>query len=158
MGRKPFDDVDPARRRVMAAIRSKNTRPERLVRSALHAVGYRFRVHVSGLPGRPDIVFPQRKVAIFVHGCFWHQHPGCSLARLPRVRLDYWGPKLRRNMERDAANIGKLLDLGWRVHTVWECSLRGNLWMSNLRDVLGPQRMVRPASFPEPSEFAQITF
>lgn len=107
----------------MRAIRKKDTRPELLVRRRLHALGYRFRLHRRDLPGTPDIVLPRHKVVIQVHGCFWHQHPGCRHATRPRTNQDYWLPKLERNVARDAASAAALEALGWRVIILWECEL-----------------------------------
>lgn len=119
-----MDNTDPATRSaVMARIRSKDTAPEMAVRRALHAAGLRYRLHRRDLPGRPDLVFPARRVALFVHGCFWHQH-GCRLSHAPASRLEYWGPKLRRNKERDGANGAALAAAGWTVLTIWECEAR----------------------------------
>lgn len=119
-----MDRVAPeVRSRIMASIRSKNTGPERAVRSALHALGYRFRLHRSDLPGTPDLVFPARRKVIFVHGCFWHNHPHCPLARVPHSRVDYWRRKLSTNVARDARDQQALGSLGWEVITVWECEL-----------------------------------
>lgn len=112
------------RSRMMAGIRSKNTKPEIVVRKALFAAGFRFRLHWSGLPGRPDIVLPGRRIAIFVHGCFWHMHEGCKNAKLPSSRAEFWREKLGRNVERDSECINALLGLGWRVLVVWECTTR----------------------------------
>ena len=107
----------------MSRIRSVDSKPELLLRRSLHAAGYRYRLHVSSLPGRPDIVLPKRRKVIFVHGCFWHQHTGCKDGRTPRSRLEYWEPKLKRNRERDAAAIDELQSQGWRVMVVWECEV-----------------------------------
>lgn len=108
----------------MSAIRKKNTKPELIVRRMLHAMGFRFRLHRSDLPGSPDVVLPRHRAAILVHGCFWHQHAGCRHANLPRSRTDYWLPKLARNVQRDAQAEAALCALGWRVHILWECELR----------------------------------
>lgn len=105
----------------MRLIRGRNTGPEVRVRQALHRMGYRFRLHRRGLPGSPDIVLLRKRLAIFVHGCFWHQHPGCRLARLPKSRLDYWLPKLDRNAARDAEAVNALQEMGWRTIVIWEC-------------------------------------
>lgn len=105
----------------MKRIRSSNTRPELAVRSLLHVLGYRFRIHRNTLPGKPDIVFPSRKKVIFVHGCFWHQHKRCIDGRLPKSRTSYWIPKLERNQKRDKNNRRKLNALGWGSLTVWDC-------------------------------------
>jgi DNA mismatch endonuclease (patch repair protein) len=93
------------------------------VRRLVHGLGYRYRLHGSGLPGRPDLVFRSRLKVVFVHGCFWHRHPGCKLARLPKSRLDFWEPKLERNRERDAEVMDSLQSLGWSALVVWECQV-----------------------------------
>lgn len=108
------------RRRIMQAVRCKDTKPERIVRRLLHSLGYRYRLHRSDLPGKPDLVFPGRRKAIFVHGCFWHAH-GCRRGQPPKSRLDYWLPKLERNRERDAEKRASLESLSWSVLTVWQC-------------------------------------
>ncbi|AXV83023.1 very short patch repair endonuclease [Ralstonia solanacearum] len=119
------DIVSPAARsRMMARIRAKNTKPEVLVRKALFAAGYRFRLHRKDLPGSPDIVLPGRNVAILVHGCFWHMHAGCKNAKLPSSRSDFWRMKLQGNVARDKAAADALRELGWRVLVVWECGTR----------------------------------
>jgi DNA mismatch endonuclease (patch repair protein) len=120
------DIVTPLRRsQMMSGIQSRNTAPEMRVRRLLHRKGYRFRLHRKDLPGTPDIVLPGKQVAIFVHGCFWHLHQGCRLARVPGSRPDFWRAKLMKNRERDEAAIGALQALGWRVLVVWDCYLRG---------------------------------
>jgi DNA mismatch endonuclease (patch repair protein) len=119
------DIVDAATRsRMMAGIRGKNTKPETRLRHALHLAGFRYRIHVSKLPGTPDLVFPMYKAVIFVHGCFWHQHPECWWSTSPSSNTDFWASKLGQNSERDARNISNLRELGWRVAVVWECSFR----------------------------------
>ena len=116
---------DPlTRSQVMARIRSKNTKPEILVRSALHALGLRFRNHVDDLPGKPDIANKTHKWAIFVHGCFWHSHAGCKLASSPKSNAGYWADKLARNQARDTEKITALESQGYRVLVVWECEVR----------------------------------
>lgn len=119
-------ELTDGRRRIMRSVRSTETRPERLLRSLLHRSGYRFRKNVRGLPGRPDIVFSRRKKAVFVHGCFWHQHQDCSKAITPKVRTEYWGPKLRQNVVRDEAHLTALQRLGWETLVIWECELSMN--------------------------------
>jgi DNA mismatch endonuclease (patch repair protein) len=118
-------DVDPARSAQMARVKGKDTKPEIRVRKALHSAGLRFRLQGRDLPGRPDLVFRSRRIAIFVHGCFWHRHgdPNCKLARVPKSRQDFWEPKLAANAERDIRNIAELRKLGWTVEIVWECDL-----------------------------------
>src|SRR5438270_8546269 len=107
----------------MAQIRSSNTLPERLVRSALYALGLRFRLHVRDLPGRPDVVLPRWRTVVFVHGCFWHRHVHCRFAYTPKSRLNFWASKFAENMNRDERNRKALIADGWRVVIVWECEL-----------------------------------
>lgn len=128
-----------ARSANMAKIRSTNTKPEIAVRRMLHAAGYRFRLHRKDLPGKPDIVFPSRKAIVQVHGCFWHRHPDpdCKDATMPKSRLEYWVPKLTRNVERDTQSTEALEALGWRVLIVWECQTSNpNKLMQTLRQFL----------------------
>lgn len=115
--------VDPVRSRIMAAIRGKDTKPELAVRRYLHAHGLRFSLHRKDLPGRPDIVLRRHKAVVLVQGCFWHGHD-CRGGRMPATRAEWWAAKIGRNRERDAANHGRLLALGWRVFEVWECEIR----------------------------------
>ena len=112
------------RSRIMAKVRGENTSPERLVRSLIHKMGYRFRLNVKDLPGKPDIVLKKHKKVIFVHGCFWHQHEGCPHAARPSSNTEYWNKKLDRNMIRDREHMHKLEYLGWNVLIVWECETR----------------------------------
>lgn len=107
----------------MARIGPKNSSPEMRLRRLVHRMGYRYRLHVGTLPGSPDLVFPSRKCVIFMHGCFWHRHPGCRLARLPKSRLDFWRTKLEANRSRDLQNQAALRKLGWRILIIWECQL-----------------------------------
>ena len=107
----------------MGLVRSKGTAVEMAARRIVHALGFRYRLHGSDLPGRPDMVLPSKRTVIFVHGCFWHRHPRCKLARLPKSRLDFWVPKLEANRARDVRNIRKLRRAGWRPFVVWECEL-----------------------------------
>ncbi|HAB98823.1 MAG TPA: very short patch repair endonuclease, partial [Parachlamydiales bacterium] len=111
---------------IMSRIRSGNTSPEKQVRSFLHRHGFRFRLHKKNMPGKPDIVLPRLKTAIFVHGCFWHQCPACRGGRLPKSNLSYWEGKLKRNQERDRENSEKLQKLGWKVITIWACGTGGS--------------------------------
>lgn len=110
----------------MRAVKGKDTKPEMAVRRMVHAAGYRYRLHRKDLPGKPDLAFGQRRKAVFVHGCFWHQHLDamCRRARMPLTRSDYWRPKLERNKERDARNMADLNHLGWDVLVIWECWLK----------------------------------
>jgi DNA mismatch endonuclease, patch repair protein len=123
--KRKTEPVDPARSAQMALVKGKNTKPEIKVRRALHAAGLRFRLHDSKVPGHPDIVLPSRRIAIFVHGCFWHRHPdpSCKLARLPKSRVDFWVPKLEANRKRDIRNESDLSLLGWDVRVIWECQV-----------------------------------
>jgi len=105
----------------MSRIRGRNTRPEIIVRSVLHALGYRFRLHVANLVGRPDIVLPKHRTVVFVHGCFWHRHARCPQAYFPKSRTSFWKEKFRRNVERDARVRRLLRSLGWRIVVIWEC-------------------------------------
>lgn len=116
----------------MARIRSKDMKPELIVRQLVHALGYRFRLHRMDLPGKPDLVFGPRKKIIFVHGCFWHQHPDpkCLDGRAPKSNTGYWGPKLQRNVERDEQHLQALCDGGWETLVVWECETKN---LSSLR-------------------------
>ena len=107
----------------MSRIRSKDTKPELIVRSALHKLGYRFRLHRKDLPGCPDIVLPKYRTLIFVHGCFWHMHENCRDGTLPKTNQLTWKEKLERNMERDKANVKLLESLGWKVFIIWECEV-----------------------------------
>lgn len=109
---------------MMSGIKGKDTKPEIVVRKALFAAGYRFRLHRKDLPGAPDVALPGRKVAIFVHGCFWHMHASCKNAKLPSTRPEFWKAKLQGNVDRDGRTVESLRALGWRVLTVWECSTR----------------------------------
>jgi len=112
------------RSRMMAGITGRNTRPEMAVRRALHVAGFRFRLHRKDLPGSPDIVLPRYRTVVFVHGCFWHRHAGCRLAKLPASNADFWRVKLEGNVQRDRNAVKALLAGGWRVLTVWECAIR----------------------------------
>jgi DNA mismatch endonuclease (patch repair protein) len=120
-----MDIVDPATRsRMMSGIRSGNTKPEMLVRRALHKNGFRYRLHDSRVPGKPDLVFPKHHAVLFIHGCFWHGH-NCQLFRMPETRNEFWKDKIRKNRERDAVVRKKIKEIGWRLGIVWECALKG---------------------------------
>ncbi|GGZ72007.1 very short patch repair endonuclease [Lysobacter xinjiangensis] len=108
---------------MMRAVKGKHTKPELLVRSAAHRCGLRFRIHKRDLPGSPDVVFPRHKVALFVHGCYWHRHPGCRKATTPATNVEFWAEKFRANVARDSRNRDALTALGWRVVEVWECEV-----------------------------------
>lgn len=123
-----MDRLDPATRsRLMQKVRGKDTGPEHSVRKTAHAAGFRFRLHRKDLPGKPDLVFPRWRAAIFVHGCFWHGHE-CAKGRPPKSRPEYWLPKIEANRERDARKLRELEALGWRVLTIWQCEIgKGNI-------------------------------
>ena len=135
------DIVDPqTRSRMMSGIRGKDTKPEMVVRRLLHGMGCRYRLHAKDLPGKPDIVFRRLRLAIFVHGCFWHRHPdpNCRLARLPKSRQDFWIPKLDGNRERDMRIERELAALGWQSLAIWECRIRDRPFLENeIRTFLG---------------------
>ena len=118
------DIVDQATRsRMMSGIKGKNTKPELIIRKSLHAKGFRFRLHVRDLPGKPDLVFPKYGAVLFVNGCFWHGH-GCKYFKVPGTRTEFWFEKISSNRERDERNTALLITAGWRVFTVWECAVR----------------------------------
>lgn len=137
-----MDTITPARRSEnMRRIRAAGTTPEMAVRRLVHGMGYRYRLHPKRLPGKPDLVFPSRRKIVFVHGCFWHQHPSasCPIVRWPKSNVDYWIAKLARNKERDAIREAQLRDLGWDATTVWECEIKSDFAMveRSLREFLG---------------------
>ena len=111
------------RSRTMRAVKGRDTGPEMIVRRLAHGMGYRYRLHRKDLPGKPDLVFPSQRKVIFVHGCFWHQHPCPRGARVPKSNRDYWIPKLQRNQQRDAMHQSRLRDMGWDVLVIWECEI-----------------------------------
>lgn len=111
----------------MSKVKSKNTKPELQVRSWLHKRGFRFRLHRKDLPGVPDIILPKYKTAIFVHGCFWHQHSGCKKATIPKTNHEFWKQKLERNVERDNEHVNQLKQQGWKVFIVWECAVKKDI-------------------------------
>lgn len=111
----------------MSRIKSKDTKPEVTLRSAIFSLGFRYKLHVSDLPGKPDMVFSKKKIAVFIHGCFWHLHKECRDGRFPKSKLEYWKPKLQKNVERDKKNRESLQKSGWKVVTVWECEINRNL-------------------------------
>ncbi|HEX8568371.1 MAG TPA: very short patch repair endonuclease [Caulobacteraceae bacterium] len=126
------------RSQVMARVRQRNTAPELTLRRMLHAAGYRYRLHAKALPGSPDLAFASRKVALFVHGCFWHGHDCPRGARAPKANAAYWSAKIERNRARDAAAETALAGQGWRAVTVWECELRDPALPGRLAEALGP--------------------
>lgn len=125
------DRLTPERRSwLMSRVGGKNTTPEVVVRRVAHSLGLRFRLHRKDLPGTPDIVFPKWKIAIFVHGCFWHRHPGCTKASIPKSRTEFWQAKFDSNVQRDKKNVEILVSQGWSVITIWECETKN---VENLR-------------------------
>ena len=123
----------------MARVKGRDSKPELVVRRLLHRLGYRFRLQRRDLPGTPDIVLPGRKVAIFVHGCFWHRHPGCKLTTTPKTRELFWKEKFERNIKRDELVVSRLRELNWAVFIVWECETRNQSTLSGiLIEKLGP--------------------
>ena len=129
----------------MSGIRGRDTKPEKLIRSELHRLGFRFRLHSSKIPGRPDLVLPKYRVAAFVHGCFWHGHD-CPLFRLPGTRRNFWKAKINRNRERDAEVKKAVLEAGWRHLTVWECAFRGRREGAGARTASEAARWIRSRS------------
>lgn len=120
-----MDNLTPERRRRnMSRIRSRDTKPEKLARSLLHRMGYRFRLHRKDLPGKPDIVLPRHQTAILVHGCYWHRHPDCRFAYTPKSNTRFWERKFQENIARDARQTRELTASGWRVLIIWECETR----------------------------------
>lgn len=132
------DIMSPEERSLMMGkIKGRNTKPELIVRSLCHTLGLRFRLHRKDLPSSPDLVFPKYRLCLFVHGCFWHRHPGCKYAYTPKTRLDFWLPKLHRNVERDKEKEELLRSMGWRVGVIWECETKHpDLLESRVRDIL----------------------
>lgn len=133
------DTRTPAqRRRIMQSVKQKDTGPELTVRKKLHGLGYRFRLHARSLSGRPDLVFPSRKKAIFIHGCFWHGHD-CGKGRLPKSRLEYWKPKIEANKTRDERNVNELKKAGWESLVLWQCEVaRLDDVLNRIVQFLGP--------------------
>ncbi|MFI9403666.1 very short patch repair endonuclease [Nocardia sp. NPDC052316] len=127
-----MSETPEQRSRTMRAVRSRDTTPEMAVRRFLHAAGLRYRLHDRRLPGKPDLVFPGRRIVLFVHGCFWHQHPGCPRSARPASNTEYWTSKLDGNIERDLRRRRELEAEGWRVLTIWECNTRDRHALSHL--------------------------
>lgn len=131
------DIVDKTTRSwMMASIRSKDTKPELVLRSALHAAGFRFRLHSQHLPGHPDIVLPKYRTAIMVHGCFWHRHPGCRFATMPTSNREFWDRKFIANVARDAKNAKDIIEAGWNLVVVWECELKQPIRQETIEKVM----------------------
>jgi DNA mismatch endonuclease, patch repair protein len=125
------------RSEMMARIRSKDTKPEMVVRHFLWASGFRYRLHGKQLPGRPDIVLARYRTVVFVHGCFWHGHENCKQFKLPSTRREFWEAKISRNQERDLLSLAKLKAMGWNVIVVWECEIEGNAGRARLVRLIG---------------------
>lgn len=123
MAARPKTTSPMTRSEIMSCIRSKDTTPERTVRSALHRLGFRYKLHVKGLPGCPDIAFPSKKKVLFIHGCFWHGHECKVGTRTPKTNTDYWVNKIERNRCRDSLSVTQLIEAGWAVMVIWECEL-----------------------------------
>lgn len=130
----------------MRRVRSMDTSPERTVRSLLHRMGFRFRLYPGKLPGNPDIVLPKYVTVVFVHGCFWHRHPGCSRATTPSTNQEYWLPKFRRTIERDKRTHEELHALGWNVVIVWECELKDIAMLKN--KLFSALTLAKPGHYP----------
>ena len=149
-GRSMTDTVDSAKRsEIMSRIRSRDTKPEMVVRRTAHRLGFRFRLHRRDLPGSPDLVFPRHRAVIMVHGCFWHRHPGCRLASTPKSRTSYWEAKFRGNVVRDRRSESALVELGWRVLVIWECETKDEAEVAErIREFLAPRRTPRRCGSP----------
>jgi len=124
------------RSEIMSRVRHKDTKPEMVVRRLIHKAGFRYRLHVPNLPGKPDLVFPKRKKIIFIHGCFWHSHGGCHHARVPKSRTSFWATKFESNKARDARNLHALTEAGWQVLVLWECELTNPNLIEKIKDFL----------------------
>ncbi len=139
-----FQDVTDTRRRNMAAVHGKDTKPELIVRRLLHKMGYRYRLHSQHLAGKPDIVFASRRKIIEVQGCFWHRHPGCQFASTPATRKDFWQQKFDQNVRRDSRNRVALAQSGWSVLIIWGCEVRAPELRTRLQTFLGPPGATQP--------------
>lgn len=148
MAEPPLDTPPtPFRSSLMAKVRGRDTKPEMIVRRMAHALGYRFRLRRKDLPGSPDLVFPGRRAVVFVHGCFWHRHPGCSKASTPKSNQTFWDDKFARNVERDARKERELRQLGWDVLVIWECETKKpDVIRANLLNFLGGRAVTRSRS------------
>jgi DNA mismatch endonuclease (patch repair protein) len=139
-----MDTRTPEKRsEIMSLVRAKHTRPELAVRRIVSKLGYRYRLHAKGLPGKPDLCFPGRRKIIFIHGCFWHAHRGCRGGRPPKSRVDYWLPKLRDTRRRDSRSLRELVRLGWKTLVVWQCELESTNLSRRIRKFLGPVKVFR---------------
>lgn len=125
---------------IMSRVKRKNTGPEIAVRKYLHGAGFRYRLHVATLPGRPDIVFPKYRTVIFVHGCFWHGHPNCKYATIPKSNREFWLQKIANNMRRDKDSVSKLKKMGWKVQIIWQCKVDESNLKRISRKIVGDQK------------------
>ena len=132
--------VEPRRSALMSRVAQKGSKPEMIVRRALHAAGFRFRLHRGDLPGSPDIVLPAHRAVVFVHGCFWHRHEGCGASTTPKTRAEFWKSKFEANVARDARATERLRQAGWSVHVVWECETRDGTFLAPLLGFLRAPR------------------
>ena len=140
------------RSRLMAKIKGKNTGPERAVRSLLHRAGYRFRIHVRGLPGTPDVVLPKYRAVVFIHGCFWHRHRNCKIATMPHSHRKFWADKFARNVANDGKHRRRLRRLGWKVVTVWACQLKHpDRVLAKIEKALAPRSRCAVYALPAPA-------
>ena len=144
------------RHRNMSAVKGKDTKPELLVRKLLHALGYRFRIQRKDLPGRPDIVLPRYKTAVFVNGCFWHRHEGCKYASTPSTNSEFWEKKFTANVERDARNYAALKDQGWNVLIIWECEVKEILRSRVIPGIPAPSSQAYPSDKDTDLEAAEV--
>ena len=139
-----MDTFDPDKRReIMSRVRGKDTKVELCVRRFLHSHGLRYRLHDKRLPGKPDLSFPSRRLALFVHGCFWHGHDGCKRSKLPRTRLDFWKEKIEKNKGRDERCQAELVKLGWQIRVLWQCSINEDTLMALAEDIRGQPAISR---------------
>ena len=134
------DETPDYRSWVMSHVHGKDTVPELRVRSLMHQAGYRYRLHVSGMPGKPDVVLPRYRTAVFVNGCFWHRHPGCKHASTPKTNVGYWAQKFERNVSRDEETHAALRREGWTVVVIWECQTRNAMQLASLLSAVLPPR------------------
>jgi DNA mismatch endonuclease (patch repair protein) len=145
--------VDPARSRLMSRVRPRDTAPEMRVRQPAHSLGFRFRLHRKDLPGTPDLVFPRYSKIIFVHGCFWHRHPGCKSASFPKSHQDFWEKKFMDNVERDQRKINELNKLGWDCLVIWSCQTKDDRFLcGTMRAFLHSQRRFGITCLPSQSD------
>jgi DNA mismatch endonuclease (patch repair protein) len=136
----------------MRAVKSRDTKPEMIVRRLIHGLGYRYRLHRPDLPGKPDLTFPSRRTVLFIHGCFWHGHDCARGARVPKINRDYWTAKIAGNKARDIKDCDRLRDMGWLVLTVWECEIKDAGLGPRLHMLLGPKSAVKHRQRARPTD------